>query len=468
MAQYIVANCPASAYDGTYIFAGYAHSDWYEDEFGNGYIWVEGGSYEYYTHQSDSNKIIYHYEVYDLWIVGRRNNLDDWQDWKNGSSGIYFPPSGLWDGFETEVTREGSEFSRSNSQQISLSQVANSFMLRNELSDSLSIGQLASVSKIANASASNSVTLDDDVIASKFYLAGTNSLTLNDEVGLQCTYGRNATDSLTMTDLAICKKIANLNISDNISLDDSNFKTWEEQVDDTVTVSQSNTRLRIITRAASQTVMLSDILALIDSAENGFSTTHTATAYANKPISHTITITDSASREPMAFGRAASSSFTMGHFASVYNNNAPSHGDCTEGDPCTRDHTTLYWGDYGINLRNPEEDALVIVQNLINRYTRGEELRNTCVHPRFLQLKYTFTKIPASQKSEFIAFYKLTAGFEINIIDYCGQEWVGCILDHDIDISREEGRLDLTDPLCPETDDGLYTFAFTFEGERVV
>ena len=212
-------------------------------------------------------------------------------------------------------------------------------------------------------------------------------------------------------------------------------------------------------RAVSNILTITDDVSLSDNISSGAAFSDMADAYVSKSANQTFTISDSVIREPMTFVRGTINTSSFSHFASVFNTQANPHGDCTEGDPCTRSTTTLSYGLVSVDLRNPEDDSLVVVQNLINRYTR--------VHPRFLQLKYTFTNIPASQKNEFVAFYKLTAGLEIHLIDHCNQEWVGCILDHDIDINREEGRLDISNPLCPETDDGLYTFTFVFEGERV-
>jgi hypothetical protein len=244
--------------------------------------------------------------------------------------------------------------------------------------------------------------------------------------------------------------------------------TYEVEAESDIEFDQEAERLRVIYRDGDSAIEFDESSAQVRSGENGLELSHLAEAYVTKPTESGVEFSDSAIREPMEFSRAASNDIEFDDAGSAYNENDPAHGPCDDEYTCDRDHITLSCADPAttVDLRNPSDDSLKVILNIINRYSRAEELRETGVHPRFLQLHYQFTSMPASQKAAFIAFYKATAGLEITLMDFCSQRWVGCILDKEINFNREAGRTNV-DPLCPEPDDGLYSWEFTFEGERI-
>ena len=260
----------------------------------------------------------------------------------------------------------------------------------------------------------------------------------------------------------------NLDVTQNINFNHGTFLTYEEAITQNVEFSQLAEVVRWVIVEGSNAVEFSQSAKVIRNASNNLEFSQSATVILSKGIIQNIEFSDSAIREPMVFNRGAANDLEFTGFGAGYNASDPPHGVCDDEYICDRDHITLSCAApvITVDLRNPAEDSLNALLNTINRYSRGEELRMNGVHPRFLQLHYDFTKMVASQKDAFIAFYKATAGLEITLIDFCSQEWIGCILDKEIGFDREEGRIEIN-PGCPETDAGLYSWSFVFEGERV-
>ena len=260
----------------------------------------------------------------------------------------------------------------------------------------------------------------------------------------------------------------NVSASNGIAFGQDNYLTYDEEGENDLELSQENTRLRLVYRDGSASIEFSDSANIVHLANNELNISHSAAASSHKPAGNDLELSDSAIREAMTFARSASNSLEFVNYAAAFDENGLEHGICDDEYTCDRDHITLSCADpaLSIDLRNPSTDSLGVILNTINRYSRAEELRMVGVHPRFLQLHYDFTAMPASQKADFIDFYKQTAGLEITLIDFCSQEWIGCILDKEIGFDREAGHIEL-DPLCPETDDGQYAWSFIFEGERV-
>ncbi|HPT70876.1 MAG TPA: hypothetical protein PLE74_01180 [Candidatus Cloacimonadota bacterium] len=139
----------------------------------------------------------------------------------------------------------------------------------------------------------------------------------------------------------------------------------------------------------------------------------------------------------------------------------PVTGVCPE-NTCVADHISLsyngYFGAMDMDLRNPYEDSQGLQLNIINDYTRGKELQHfKNSYPTFETLNYKFQHLTLTKREEFFTFYKLSAGDEITLTDYCGREWLGVILDPECR-SETYGR-------GGQCDNGLfYNLAFKFEG----
>jgi hypothetical protein len=277
-------------------------------------------------------------------------------------------------------------------------------------------------------------------------------------------YTDGGSDNLAMSDEAVAYRIISKTVVSNLFLGHNRDRSaiFGREANNTFNVGQDG----VMFRALGHTVTFSQSVSIIPHASNSFVISQSASAFVTKDIEHTFTITDSAIRQSMTRLRPAQHSLSLSDIASAFLVRENAHGDCDSGSACTRDHVTFEYGMLSVDLRNPSEDSIQVVLSTINAYSRGVELYMNGSQPRFLQLLYTFTGIPSSQKNAFIAFLKQSAGMEITLTDFCNQQWLGCILDREINFEREGGRLELG-ILCPETDDGLYTWSLIFEGERI-
>lgn len=425
MADYTVTN--AEAYSGNYSAAGAGHIVWE----GGGFVFYGDGPRQYYTKDGDATKVIIYDESSNGWNIGDSDYLYLYDMIEN--SGIT-PPTGDWGVIHLE------EYSP----------------------------------PVHNVSASTGVDFDVDVVrdAMDFNLSAENNIEFEQEVDIPGLIVVVTENDIEFTQEADGYREISVSAETNIEFSQEDYLTYEVEAENNIEFDHENEKLRVIYRDGENAIEFDEATAQVRFGESGLELGHSAEAEATKSVESDIEISDSASREAMPFNRGTENNLQLGHSASAYNENDPSHGPCNDEYTCDRDHITLECVDpvTSVDLRNPADDSLNVILNIINRYSRGEELgyqnSNAGVHPRFLQLHYQFTSMPASQKAAFITFYKATAGLEITLTDFCGQRWLGCIIDKEIGFDREESHITL-DPGCPETDEGLYAWSFIFEGERI-
>jgi len=428
MANYTVSD--DALFDGDYSAAGAGYYEWAS---GDIFTYYSGGSRQVYTKNGDTDRKLF----YCKHFLGN----DKW-GWILGT-----PDSGVVEDFYEETA--------------DVTPYVGSWV---DVGGYITLSEAGAV----EVSASNDIEFDSDTDREgTFGRDAENDIEFEAEADTeQQVFGEN--DAEFSQDADAHREIS-VSASTDIEFSQDNYLTYNVEANTDIEFDQENERLRIIYRDGEGAIEFDEAITQVRFGENGIELSHIAEAYATKPVDSGVEFSDSAIREPMEFNRAASTGIEFNDAGAAYNESDPSHGICDDEYVCDRDHITLSCTDpvTTIDLRNPSDDSLKVILNIINRYSRGEELRETGVHPRFLQLHYQFTSMPASQKAAFIAFYKATAGLEITLIDFCGQEWIGCIIDKEINFNREAGRTN-TDPSCPEPDDGLYGWEFTFEGERTI
>ena len=138
---------------------------------------------------------------------------------------------------------------------------------------------------------------------------------------------------------------------------------------------------------------------------------------------------------------------------------------CTITNTCTGSKFTLSWGDYSIEIRNPQEDSRKLVPNNIDTKTRGKKQVIIGGFPVFEILHFKFRNISRAKLDEFLAFYETTAGEEITIINHCYESWVGVILSDSIKSTNYSGGLSVAEGFVM-SEMLVYEFEFEFEGVK--
>jgi len=142
--------------------------------------------------------------------------------------------------------------------------------------------------------------------------------------------------------------------------------------------------------------------------------------------------------------------------------------ECPEG-LCEQDKIVLDFTPEGedpitCELRLPETDSIELQLNPELHYTRGLELKYLKdAYPTFRVVHYTFENIRRDKRKEFFDFYKVSAGMEIYLTDYCGYIWKGVILNPEITSTEQAYTVPFPDSTCEEAT-GAYTLNFDFEG----
>lgn len=124
------------------------------------------------------------------------------------------------------------------------------------------------------------------------------------------------------------------------------------------------------------------------------------------------------------------------------------------------DGVTLIFGDLKVNLKRIKfGNSLIIDHTRINRETRGGEIKifRDELWTRQKRTNYSFEALSTEDVRELKNFILTSLGQDITLIDYEGGEWIGTVLNPDMEIIQTHEN----DP-C-----GFYDVEIQFEGIRV-
>jgi hypothetical protein len=105
-------------------------------------------------------------------------------------------------------------------------------------------------------------------------------------------------------------------------------------------------------------------------------------------------------------------------------------------------NTSLSWTDlslvvHTVALRNPKfGNSTTLETEAIVRRNRAllvETFRDT-LWPTFVTLKYTIEKLSQTDRDNLLAFFALTLGLKITLVDYLNRTWTGFITTEDVTI----------------------------------
>lgn len=193
--------------------------------------------------------------------------------------------------------------------------------------------------------------------------------------------------------------------------------------------------------------------------ENTLELEGVATGGINYNLFNEMELTDSSTRGGSMWNRTASSSLTLQSHANSYNpNNKCDRRYGARTGPVASGKLTLRSVDglHEIELRNPQVDnGRRTSFERILRETRGGSLivYRDASWPVTQTLQFTIISTKTATLVSLRQFFLDTLGYEIQLIDWLGEEWLGVVIRPD-------------EPFV-EDGEGYWTFGFEFEGHKV-